>query len=66
MARCRPAGRRLGSGRAVSRRVTTARLLEITREGLYKFPAAWPSGKARACKALITGSNPVAASIWVL
>src|SRR5512135_149898 len=26
--------------------------------------ASWPSGKARVCKTLITGSNPVDASIW--
>ena len=26
--------------------------------------ARWPSGKAGACKALITGSNPVLASIY--
>ena len=26
--------------------------------------ARWPSGKAGACKALITGSNPVLASIF--
>jgi hypothetical protein len=26
------------------------------------FPATWPSGKARVCKTLITGSNPVVAS----
>jgi hypothetical protein len=25
--------------------------------------ASWPSGKARVCKTLITGSNPVDASI---
>ena len=26
------------------------------------IPATWPSGKARVCKTLITGSNPVVAS----
>jgi hypothetical protein len=26
------------------------------------FTATWPSGKARVCKTLITGSNPVVAS----
>ena len=26
------------------------------------FMATWPSGKARVCKTLITGSNPVVAS----
>jgi hypothetical protein len=25
--------------------------------------ATWPSGKARVCKTLITGSNPVVASL---
>src|SRR4030066_1697665 len=29
---------------------------------LYLFMASWPSGKARVCKTLITGSNPVDAS----
>ncbi len=27
------------------------------------IPATWPSGKARVCKTLITGSNPVVASM---
>ena len=27
------------------------------------FLATWPSGKARVCKTLITGSNPVVASL---
>ena len=28
----------------------------------YYYMASWPSGKARVCKTLITGSNPVDAS----
>jgi len=33
----------------------------ITRS-LFQKMATWPSGKARVCKTLITGSNPVVAS----
>ena len=32
--------------------------------GLLLIMARWPSGKAGACKALTTGSNPVLASIF--
>lgn len=30
--------------------------------GAMRNVATWPSGKARVCKTLITGSNPVVAS----
>ena len=40
--------------------------LSLTKLSLYAkiqaFQATWPSGKARVCKTLITGSNPVVAS----
>ncbi len=33
---------------------------------ILMFPkATWPSGKARVCKTLITGSNPVVASTFL-
>ncbi len=31
--------------------------------GALRAMASWPSGKARVCKTLITGSNPVDASV---
>ena len=34
------------------------------RRGAANLLATWPSGKARVCKTLITGSNPVVASIF--
>ncbi len=42
------------------------RILTLTNPSLFVkivlFPATWPSGKARVCKTLITGPNPVVAS----
>jgi hypothetical protein len=34
----------------------------VARSFLSTHAATWPSGKARVCKTLITGSNPVVAS----
>ncbi len=40
------------------------RPVELIRPVFYEraHQATWPSGKAEACKAFITGSNPVVAS----
>jgi 8-oxo-dGTP pyrophosphatase MutT (NUDIX family) len=34
--------------------------------GFYNLMATWPSGKARVCKTLIMGSNPIVASFVLM
>ena len=48
--------------RSWARRSTPERIGAGGAQHPFDIQATWPSGKARVCKILITGSNPVVAS----
>ena len=53
-----------GGGRGFESRCPLQFIRSPFSGGLLLIMARWPSGKAGACKALTTGSNPVLASIF--